>query len=396
MESQKISMFQILNDPLVNLMISLSAENRKEKEEILNELNKVDVLKLFELCAEHELEGTVASHIMEDNLIELPKIWQEAYNKQKNRQLFLKQKAIEVCNKMHENGIDMVVLKNGGIMLDIVDDAAACPMEDIDSLVRKEDFYKAHEILLSQGFNFKFRSEFEFEHLEEAFKDGATEYYLTMPDGEKIWFELAWRAVAGRWIRPDLEPDTDLFINNSHPAKETFAYVLSPEDNLLQVCIHTAKHSYVRAPGLRLHLDVDRIISNCEIDWDLFLEKVKQSHTKSAVYLSLLIPANLFNTDVPEYVLEQLKPKKRKLNVLLKGLSNAGLLHPKQRKFSKLAFLRFQTAIYDSYKDMLKVIYPNSKWMKERYGYKSSLLTPIYMATRALDLVGIRKKKVSK
>ena len=391
-----ISMFQILNNPLVNLMISLSAENRKGKEELINELNGVDILKLFKLCAEHELEGTVASHIMEDGLIELPKIWQEAYNKQKNRQLFLKQKAIEVCNKMYENGIKMVVLKNGGIMLDIIEDAAACPMEDIDSLVRKEDFYKAHEILLSQGFKFKFRSEFEFEHLEEAFKDGATEYYLTMPDGEKIWFELAWRAVAGRWIRPDLEPDTDLFINNSHPAKESFAYILSPEDNLLQVCIHTAKHSYVRAPGLRLHLDVDRIVSNCEINWDLFLEKVKQSHTKSAVYLSLLIPVNLFNTQVPEYVLEALKPKKRKFNVLLRGLSNAGLLHPKQKKFSKPAFLRFQTAIYDSLKDMFKVIYPNLKWMKERYGYKSSLLTPVYMVIRALDLVGIRKKKVSK
>lgn len=395
MESQKFSMFQILNNPLVNLMISLSAENRRDKKELIDELNRVDILKFFELCAEHELEGTVASHIIEDNLIELPSIWVEAYNKQKNRQLFLKQKSIEICNKMHENGIEMVILKNGGIMLDLIDDAAACPMEDIDSLVRKEDFHKAHEILLSQGFKFKFRSEFEFEHLEEAFKDGSTEYYLTMPDGEKIWFELAWRAVAGRWIRPDLEPNTDLFIKNSHPAKETFAHILSPEDNLLQVCIHTAKHSYVRAPGLRLHLDVDRIVSNCKIDWDLFLEKVKQSRTKSAVYLSLLIPVNLFNTSVPEYVLEALKPKKRKLHVLLRGLSNAGLLHPKQKKFSKLAFLRFQTAIYDSYKDMFKVIYPNSKWMKERYGYKSSILTLKYIVIRALDLIGIRKKKAS-
>ncbi|MBE6732988.1 MAG: hypothetical protein E7561_03220 [Ruminococcaceae bacterium] len=396
MESQMISMFQILNDPLVDLMLSLSAENRKNREELLNKLKNIDVLQLFELCVEHELDGIVASHIMEDDLIELPEIWLEAYNKQKECQTFLKQKAIEVCGKMHENGIKMVILKNGGIMLDLIEDPAACPMEDVDSLVRKDDFYKAHEILLSQGFNFKFRSEFEFEHLEEAFKDGATEYYLTMPNSEKIWFELAWRAVAGRWIRPDLEPDTDLFIENSHTAKGTFAGVLSPEDNLLQVCIHTAKHSYVRAPGLRLHLDVDRIVSHCEIDWDLFLEKVKQSHTKSAIYLSLWIPTCLFDTQIPQYVLEALRPKKRKLMVLCKGLSNTGLLHPKQKKFSKLAFLRFQTAIYDSYKDVIKVIYPSSKWMKERYGYKSSFLTLKYILVRTLDLVGIRKKKASK
>lgn len=389
-------MFQILNDPVVSLMLSLSAENRKDSESLKQEIKKVDIFKLFDLCVEHELDGIVASHIIEDDLINLPEVWKDAYNKQKERQTFLKQKAIEVCAKMQENGIKMVVLKNGGIMLDLIEDPAACPMEDIDSLVRKEDFYKAHEILLSQGFNFKFRSEFEFEQLDEAFKDGATEYYLTMPDGEKIWFELAWRAVAGRWIRPDLEPNTDLFIEKSHTAKETYAYILSPEDNLLQVSIHTAKHSYVRAPGLRLHLDVDRIVSQCKIDWDLFLEKVKQSHTKSAVYLSLYIPSRLFNTQVPQYVLDALKPKKRKLKVLCKNLNDVGLLHPKQKKFSKLAFLRFQTAIYDSCKDMLKVIYPNSQWMKERYGYKSSILTLKYILIRILDLVGIRKKKVSK
>ena len=109
---------------------------------------------------------------------------------------------------MLESGIPMVILTNGGIIADIVNDAAACPMEDIDSLVRKEDFYQAHEILVKNGFVFKFRSEYEKEELEQAYLDGSTEYYIPMPNGGDMWFELSWRAIAGRWIRPDKEPDT--------------------------------------------------------------------------------------------------------------------------------------------------------------------------------------------
>ena len=44
--------------------------------------------------------------------------------------------------------------------------------------------------------------------------------------------------------------------------------ILAPEDNLLQVALHTAKHSYVRAPGFRLHSDVDRVVRFQSIDWN--------------------------------------------------------------------------------------------------------------------------------
>ena len=68
-------------------------------------------------------------------------------------------------------------------MTDIISDTAACPMEDIDSFIQKDNFLKAHEILLDNGFEFKFRSEFEKENLQEAFLDGSTEYFMPMPDG---------------------------------------------------------------------------------------------------------------------------------------------------------------------------------------------------------------------
>ena len=314
----------------------------------------------------------------------IPDEWEKAFLLEKRRLDFLKKTAIQVCQLMSDHGIPMVILKNGGIMIDMIPETIKCPMEDIDSLIKKTDFYQAHKLLIENGFTFKFRSEYEAEKLEEAYRDGSTEYFITMPTGEKIWFELAWRAVAGRWIRPDLEPDTDGFIGRSHTVGDTQVRVLSPEDNLLQVCIHTAKHSYVRAPGMRLHMDVDRIVTHTDIDWELFLKKVMEAHVCTSTYLSL-------HTQIPQWVLDELRPKNMKK--LMKLLSEAELPHPHGKKFSKMKFLLFQTALYDNKSDMMQVIFPGRQWMEERYNCDSVIQLMTCTVIRVLDLIGIRKKK---
>ena len=386
-------MFEQLNDPQVQLMLVLSKEHIGDPLPLKQQLAQTDLHAFFQLCLEHELHGVVASHILEFSLLELPDYWRVAYEKEQAHLSFLKQKAADICRIMDENGIRMVVLKNGGIMSDMVQDPAACPMEDIDSLVKKTDFKKAHQILVDNGFLFEFRSEFEDEDLEAAFRDGSTEYRIQTSTGESMWFELAWRAVAGRWIRRDLEPDAEGLIHNSYCANGTRIGILSAEDNLLQVCVHTAKHSYVRAPGLRLHLDVERIVAHKQINWDLFLQKVETAHVKTSTYYSLCLAKMLFGTPIPEDVLTALRPTKGKDRRILKLIDQAGLLHPRQRKFSKLQFLVFQTSLYDSLSDAWFVLCPKNNGLKEIYGYSNPLFTPYYLTLRALDLVGIRRKK---
>lgn len=385
-------MFEFTKDKNVCLMLDMSKEKHTEEEinSIKERFLQIDKKTFFDLCHDHELDGVVGSFAI-NHQMDLIDEWLLEYNRQKEHLAFLKEKAKEICEIMDKNGIPMVVLKNGGIMMDMIEDTAKCPMEDIDSLIRKKDFYAAHNILTKNGFTFKFRSEHEFEQLDRAFRDGSTEYYIVTPKGEKMWFELAWRAVAGRWIRPDLEPDTNEFIDDSYCAPGTQVHVLAPEDNLLQVCIHTAKHSYVRAPGLRLHLDVERIVAHKDINWEVFLKKVKKAHVKTSTYFSLYIPSVIFDTPVPQWVLNELKPKNAMK--IEKQLKKAGLLHPMERKFSKLEFLKFQTSLYDSVFDMFKVLYPGKTKMYEMYNYKNPLLTPYYIFMRGLDLVGIRKKK---
>ena len=387
---QDAKLFDFMKNEEYKLMLDMSKENHEDEEDIKKRFSAVNTKRFYDICHEHELDGVVGCYAKSIG-IPLPDYWEKEYERQSYRQNYLKEKAKEICELMSDSGIPMVILKNGGIMLSMIPEAVKCPMEDIDSLIKKQDFYKAHDILTNNGFTFKFRSEFEEDKLDEAYRHGSAEYYINLPDGDTMWFELSWRVIDGRWIRPDMEPDTKEFIERSFMPKGTKAHVLSAEDNLLQVCIHTAKHSYCRAPGLRLHMDVDRIVSHNEINWDLFLQKVHDTHVCTSTYISLYIPKEIFGTAIPDYVLEELKP--RNINGIIEMLSKAGLTHPKEKKFKKTEFLRFQTALYDSKADMIKVIYPGKAWINEKYNCNNAIQRAGAVVKRLGDLVGIRKKK---
>ena len=150
-------------------MLDMSKESHKKDDssDIIKRFDLINKKKFFDVCHEHELDGVVGCYAHSLGL-QLPDYWEIEYSKQKYHQEYLREKAKEICAAMDEVGIPMVILKNGGIMVSMIPDAVKCPMEDIDSLIKKKDFFKAHEVLLNHGFTFKFRSEYEEDKLEEA------------------------------------------------------------------------------------------------------------------------------------------------------------------------------------------------------------------------------------
>jgi hypothetical protein len=283
-------------------------------------------------------------------------------------------------------GIPLVALKNAGIARGIYPCPGCCPMGDVDVLVRKRDFRAAHQILLNEGYNFEFRSKFEEVTITHAEKSGGAEYWKILSNGEKLWFELQWRPIAGRWIRPDQEPSADELIERSIPILGTDVRLLSAEDNLLQVSLHTAKHTYVRAPGFRLHTDVDRIVRRQKVDWDVFLSRIKSLQVKTAVYFSLAIPHSVFGTPIPAYVLTELQPSRLKEFIISRWIQRAGLFNPDEKKFSKPGYIVFNSLLYDDFRGLTKGILPERGWLKQRYGFQSNLLVPFYHFRRLCDL----------
>lgn len=316
-----------------------------------------------------------------------PQHWRDAVESTEQRIGLYMEQLDCASEALAKEGIPLVALKNSGIARGLHTTLASTPMGDVDVLVCPKDFRRAHSILEGLGFDLDDRSPFAVSDIEDAEAHGGAEYRVALRDGTELWFELQWRPVAGRWIRPAQEPRADELIARSVPIPGTAARLLAPEDNLLQVCLHTAKHSYVRAPGFRLHTDVDRIAHYCEIDWDSFCERVERAGLRTAVYLSLVIPERLVGSDIPESVLERLDFAPWKHRILLRWIRRVGLFGPKERKWSKPGYILFNLFLYDSLAGVWRAVFPDAEWMQRQYKYHHLWMLPVAHVRRLFGLV---------
>ncbi|MBL1274659.1 MAG: nucleotidyltransferase family protein [Ectothiorhodospiraceae bacterium] len=344
--------------------------------------------RLFE---EAELNGvaSIVAHALEKCLGEkhAPLHWRNVYDATSVRIENYMHELERAARLLEKHNVRLLALKNSGITRGFYPHFGACPMGDIDVLVSKASFKKSHEILSDAGYKLKFRCPFEEESLEAALEAGGAEYSVTLAGGEHLWFELQWRPVAGRWIQPEQEPGADELIERSVSIAGSAVRLLSPEDNLLQVSLHTAKHTFVRAPGFRLHTDVDRIVSSQEIDWALFTSRVKHLRTKTAVFLSLAMAKSLLGTPVPDEVLNELSPSLWKIKLMKGWLERVGIFEPDAPKWSRVGYMIFVSLLYDSVGDFMRGVVPSNENMKQQYEFSSNWLLPYYHLRRLSNLL---------
>ena len=372
---------------------AVANDNNKFGNEIKLIYSQIGDQRAFDLAKINLVEPIVAHSLI--NVIDeesLPSHWQHSHNESFQRISAYLSELDRVTAILAENNIPLIALKNGGIARGIYHCIGCNPMGDLDVLVDKKHFKDAHHILLSEGYHFEFRSPLENAELEEAEKLGGAEYWKTLPSGENLWFELQWRAVAGKWIRPDQEPTAEELISRSIPISGTAVRLLSPEDNLLQVSLHTAKHSYIRHPGFRLNLDVDRIVRSQQVDWDIFVKRVLNFKVKTPVYFSLAIPKALFDTPIPDNVLNMLKPSVLKEEIISRWLQKADLFNPDAPKFGRIGYIIFTIMLYDDWTGLFKGIFPEGNWMRKQYKFKNKFLLPYYYIYRLASLIFKRLK----
>lgn len=371
------------------LLCEIVASNQNEP--------RVDAaLKLLELLGDettlsfskiNEVNSIVAHFLIEQsNLQHFSEIWKIIHQNINERISAYLKELDNVAVTLANSEISLVALKNAGIARGIFPCPGCCPMGDIDVLIERKHFRQAHQLLLDNGYHFEFRSPLEETKLDAAEKSGGAEYWKVLANGEKLWLELQWRPIAGRWIRPDQEPSAEEMMSRSIPIPGTKVRLLCPEDNLLQVSLHTAKHTYVRAPGFRLHLDVDRIVNLQTVNWDVFLSRVLILKVKTPIYFSLAIPKSLFKTPIPEHILKALRPSRWKERMIFRWIRKAGIFNPNEKKFRKIGYILFNMLLYDDLFGLLKSLFPEKKWMIERYDIKSPVLLPYYHIKRLADL----------
>ena len=299
-----------------------------------------------------------------------------------------------VATLLATEGISLIALKNSGITRGLYRYPAESPMGDVDVLVSRGRIRDAHKLLTEDGYRLGLQSTASGQdgELEAMLAEGGTEYGKELPSGKNLWFEVQWRPVSGRWIQPDQEPDGDELIARSVAIEGSDIRLLAPLDNLIQVCLHTAKHTYVRAPGLRLHTDVDRIVRYNKIDWPAFTMKARELHVTTAVYFSLAIPEALMGTPIPAAVLPAQRPPHWKREFMANSLRRAGLFDADAPKFNRAEYILFVAMLYESIEELGRGMLPSYEQMADRYQITSKAQLPGAWGRRLVDLTWRRGK----
>lgn len=339
------------------------ASDPRRKPNWLRDRSAKELTALRAFAARNQVAPIVAHAVLDvwaDAKLPDREAWRRIHDESASRMRVLSEELDRVAERLKNHGMAMVALKNAGIARGIYPCPACCPMGDVDVLIDRDRFRDAHRLLEECGFELSSRSKVEPADLEQNFLAGGAEYVRRV-NGEEVWLELQWRPIAGRWIRPDQEPDGSSLIARSVAIHGSAVRLLEPTDNMLQVCLHTAKHSYLRAPGLRLHTDVDRIARFTPPDWNAVVRKAHELQITTATYFSLALSRALLDATVPDHVVHALAPPQWKIDTIAAWLRKADLFEPAKQKFSRPEMLLFHALLYDDAQGLLASVLGTSR-----------------------------------
>ena len=343
----------------------------------------------------HQLEGRVAHDLAGMTAL------REAYELEESLYLARCEVLTEVSSAMSARGISLAALKGTGLAHTCYPDPVTRPSDDIDVLVSRDHFADAVEALNELGYAPEGHDPFG-RPAEYHLKYGGQYEVAADKLGCKVVLELHWRPISGETIFGEREPTADEFIERSLPLEIANANlrVLSPEDNLLQNALHTSKHTYVRKPGLRMFVDVDRMVADApDFDWDRFVAAVQSHRVSVPVYLTLQIATDLFGTPIPAEVLTTLgapfssSPMRRRF--MTYELHKRGIFDARVESFPGAERLLFHLLLTDSNRDLASLaarrLFPPRDQMMVRYEIKNERTLPLHYL-RHLGRVVFRQK----
>jgi hypothetical protein len=217
-----------------------------------------------------------------------------------NSSLFLTGELLKVSDFLTANGIQAIPFKGPTLALWAYDDVGLRQFGDLDILVKKQDFTRVKELLISR----RFKPRPELTSAQEAallrFDSG-----YNFDNGQGVVLDVHWDFVP-RYF--SVEFDTNQLWNRLEPIAvgRKQLLTLSLEDLLLVLCLHGFTHLWDRLGWI---CDVASLIDNRkDIDWELVLQNAARLGSRRILSLGLFLASELLEAPVPEAVWERLPP----------------------------------------------------------------------------------------
>ncbi len=297
------------------------------------------------------------------------------------RCLYLTAELINILRLFQSQNIPAIPYKGPVLAAQAYGDIALREFEDLDIILRQSDVAKAHEIIVSLGYNPKF---------DWILSPGAA---ASLVPGEYNYRDEPRRAMVELHTEITLrhfpvKPDLDVFIRNLAPVRVSDREIptFTAEDLLPMLCIHGSKDFWERLSWIA---DVSELVrSHPALDWDRVQQFAEPLHATRMLNLGLALATRVLDAALPAEVNARVHADRvagevavevhqRLLSRPFRTLDAAGRFHFRRRMLAgNLDGWRYATR--------LAVVPSEDDWQMMRLPHA---LSPLYIALRPLRLL---------
>ncbi|MFN2489704.1 MAG: nucleotidyltransferase family protein [Actinomycetota bacterium] len=305
------------------------------------------------------LEHLVGVVIDEEGL-DLSADWRAALDVNRRRVEELVRTATRVGRDLEKEGCPTALIEGAATLVSTGLPLATYSSQDMDFLVAAGQWTTVVRVLERHGFAPTDR------HRHPTIR---TEFQKTTASGDlwldvgpkpfdRVWTPLTYHDRSSAWLAERVSGSTADEVN-----------VLRPSHTLALAVMHASLHSFVRAPGLRLYIDIDRTVSHRPIDWQSFVDEVRKMHIDTRAYIALTTSQTLLGTRVDPSVLDTLRPSRVRLHALHRLLRDETPLWSSKRKLPRHKAIALDACISQESpaRWLQSTLVPPEPWMREHF-----------------------------
>jgi hypothetical protein len=263
----------------------------------------------------------------------------ECFEANAARNLHLTRELLNLLDLFERAAIPVVAFKGIVLAWSLYGNPALRRVGDLDLLVRPPDLLRAREMLVSAGYRCPYPDDLRLFRLGRQ---------IPLVSKSAVVADLHW-SLAPSWLCYGLDTDAVWTRLNTVQIAGREVRTLAPEDLLLFLCVHGAKHSWC---SLDLLADLARLIERGQLDWDRVIARASSRRISRMVFSGLLLAVDLLGIDLPAPVIAQLRVHPSAS--ALAAWSRERLLQPSPPPLSKRQELSLQLRLLERASDKLR------------------------------------------
>ncbi|HEY1463503.1 MAG TPA: nucleotidyltransferase family protein [Terriglobales bacterium] len=205
--------------------------------------------------------------------------------------LWLTSELLRIVEQFTQRGINFLAYKGSALGQLLYGDVTARQFGDLDLLVHPADVTRAVSLVRELGY----RSELDLTLAQEnAYFSIGYEYSFDSQFGRNL-LEIKWQ-VLPRFYAIDFDIEKIFLRATSVKIGELEVPTLSPEDLLLVLCVHAAKHGWEKVSWL---CDIAALTQRVPLDWNAIQQQAEKLGIERILAINLSLANKLLHIEVP-------------------------------------------------------------------------------------------------